>query len=201
MKPLIPNQGNIKSERIKRYFAEIAKKIILEEGIEQVSIRKIAKLAGYSYATIYNHFNAMDELLWYTRSIMIEDLGAHILLLNNEKIHTVQGLKNLFRSYMDYFITNPNIFRFFYFHCLDITQKKVKSLAEAPEFNERIDSTFKFLIESGKFSAEEVGIIIKNLIFSIQGTLTLLTSGNDVMTIETAYKNLDELIDYLIKEV
>ena len=46
----------IRKKRMRRYFVEAAKKIIQEEGIDGVTLRKVAKGAGYNGATLYNYF-------------------------------------------------------------------------------------------------------------------------------------------------
>lgn len=61
-------------------------------------------------------------------------------------------------------------------------------------------STFEFLVKNGKYSYDAIAVIMKTIIYSIHGLLTLLTTGNDGLEIETTYQNLDELIDYLLKD-
>ena len=53
----------IQKARIIHYFIEAAVKIIDEEGIEGVSIRKVADIAGYNSATLYNYFDDLPHLL------------------------------------------------------------------------------------------------------------------------------------------
>jgi len=47
------------------YFIEAAQKIIEDEGIKNVTIRKVAILAGYNSATIYNYFQNLNHLLHF----------------------------------------------------------------------------------------------------------------------------------------
>ena len=47
---------DIKKKRVMMYFIEAIQELILNEGIENLSIKKIAKKAGYNIATIYNYF-------------------------------------------------------------------------------------------------------------------------------------------------
>lgn len=51
--------------RTMKYFIEAADNIIEEEGIEKVTIRKVADIAGYNSATIYNYFQNIEHLLFY----------------------------------------------------------------------------------------------------------------------------------------
>jgi len=49
-----------------RYFIEAVQKIIEEQGIEEVNIRKVSDIAGYNSATIYNYFNDFDHLMFFS---------------------------------------------------------------------------------------------------------------------------------------
>ena len=55
--------NTIKANRVKSYFIEAAKEIIIKEGPENVSVRKIANLSGYSYGSIYNYYTELNELM------------------------------------------------------------------------------------------------------------------------------------------
>jgi len=46
----------IKKRRVMTYFIEAANEIIKEEGINGITIRKVADKAGFNSATIYNYF-------------------------------------------------------------------------------------------------------------------------------------------------
>lgn len=56
---------DIQKKRMMSYFIEATNKIIEEEGIEDVTIRKVADLAGYNSATLYNYFNNLDHLIFF----------------------------------------------------------------------------------------------------------------------------------------
>lgn len=53
----------IQSERKIRYFVEAAWTIEDTEGTEAITARKVADLAGYNVATLYNYFENLDHLL------------------------------------------------------------------------------------------------------------------------------------------
>ncbi len=48
-----------------KYFIDAAAQIIAEEGIEGVTIRKVADLAGYNVATVYNYFSNLEHLIFF----------------------------------------------------------------------------------------------------------------------------------------
>lgn len=59
------DKKEIQRRRKMIYFIEAAAQIIEEEGLEAVTIRKVADLAGYNSATLYNYFENLDHLKLY----------------------------------------------------------------------------------------------------------------------------------------
>ncbi|SCY72089.1 TetR/AcrR family transcriptional regulator [Alkaliphilus peptidifermentans] len=55
----------IKKKRMMGYFIEAASNIIENEGLEAVTVRKVASLAGYNSATLYNYFENLHHLVYF----------------------------------------------------------------------------------------------------------------------------------------
>jgi AcrR family transcriptional regulator len=55
----------IQTIRVMSYFIDATTQIIEKEGIDKVTIRKIADLAGYNSATIYNYFEDLSHLVFF----------------------------------------------------------------------------------------------------------------------------------------
>jgi len=193
------NKRKLKTERVKRFFAETVKEMIIKEGVGSISVRKVADLAAYSYATMYNHFKNLDELLWYTRNIMIGDIVEHIKENNRTEIRDVESIKKLFKTYVDYFIEYPNVFEFFFFHHLDKSGKKVTHIAKEMNFDETLKATFEYFALSGKLNIKELEIVIKTIVFSVHGMLLIYISDKDDMAKDDFYQSLDDIISYLFR--
>ncbi len=54
----------IQEQRIKNYFIQATKDLLKGEGLRTVSVRNIADRAGYSYATLYNYFKDVKDLVF-----------------------------------------------------------------------------------------------------------------------------------------
>lgn len=193
---LTNDKQSLKKKRIKMYFLESAKDIIINEGVENVSVRKIANMAGYSYATIYNYYDDLNELLWDVKAIMINELFEYIQKKMNRSAYDCDGLKKLFKTYVDYYFENPNIFNFFYFHHLS---KPVKSSNEAePDYSEMWAKTFSGFVHSGKLQEKDIEVAAKIFIYSMHGMLTLSFSSNGDLTKNNVYRDLEKIVDYLL---
>ena len=183
---------NNKRDRISKLFIEIAKDMIIREGVLSVSVRKIADEAGYSYATIYNYFDDLNSLLWAVKKDMIQDL---IIWMDEQHSSDLVGIKHLFHRYIEYYITNPNIFRFFYFYSLEVP---IEELEQEFNFSLMWNATFSGVMEEYNLSLSDLEIISKTLIYSIHGILTLHFSQNGNLNMNIICSDIDKIIDYLI---
>lgn len=59
------NNKEIKKKRMWQYFVEATAEIVEEEGINKITIRKVADKAGYNSATIYNYFSEISHLIFF----------------------------------------------------------------------------------------------------------------------------------------
>ncbi|MGO4886581.1 TetR/AcrR family transcriptional regulator [Anaerobacillus sp. MEB173] len=59
------NKKEIQMKRMMGYFIDAASDIIEKEGVEHVTIRKVADIAGYNSATIYNYFGELSHLIFF----------------------------------------------------------------------------------------------------------------------------------------
>lgn len=55
------------------YFVNAAQKIIEDEGIDAVTVRKVSKMAGYNPATLYNYFDNLDYLVGFASIKYLQD--------------------------------------------------------------------------------------------------------------------------------
>ena len=187
---------NLKNQRVRAYFVQAAKKIILEEGVENVSVRKVADAAGYTFSTIYNYYGNLNELLQEVKADMIKDLVQHMAETRPSKVSDVEDIKKQNRLYVEYFIQNPNVFSFFYSYRLHPVQKEP---AEVPDFSSQYLETYRGFAERGIIRESEIPVLAKTFIYSLHGLLALYFSDNG-MTVQMLYEELDRVADFLLRE-
>lgn len=185
----------LKSDRVKKVFAETAREMIHEAGVESVSVRKVADRAGYSLGTVYNHFKNQDELLWETREIMILDVAKYMIPRNPDMIESIDDIKAVFRLFANYFVENPLVYRFFYYHELNKEDRPNTNFMDDPEVRAQFGKTFDYLVDRGMFSPEEVAIRSRLVVYAMFGMLTLYITNNDDLTLEELYQSLDDTVD------
>lgn len=189
------DKHSIKNQRVKSYFIEAAKEIILSEGVENVSVRKVADRAGYTFTTIYNYFKDLNELLQEVKSVMIQDVMVYMQGVDPHKKYELEDIKELNHQYAKYYIEHPNVFTFFYSYRLHpITHTREETL----DFSGHYLDTYREFVVRGVIKEDEVPVIAKTLIYALHGLLALYFSDNG-MTMDYLYAELDKTIEYLLK--
>src|SRR5512133_1434274 len=69
----------IQEQRMRGYFIQAAKEILKGEGLRSLNVRHIADKAGYSYATLYNYFEDVNELTFLCVNDFYEECRRHAI--------------------------------------------------------------------------------------------------------------------------
>lgn len=181
---------NIKKDRIISYFIEAAKEIIMGAGTDGISVRKVAEKAGYSYATIYNYYKNLHELLWDVKKSFVVELQEY-LIQNTIEATSEKDIKTMLHAYVSYFVEYPNVFRFFYMYPLD---NEIGDLEELFSIFGSIS-----LKTSSDFASAQLAnadIISKTCVYTVHGMLMLFFSSNG-MTKELLFYDLTKILDFL----
>ncbi|MBE0601785.1 MAG: TetR/AcrR family transcriptional regulator [Firmicutes bacterium] len=189
-----PKNSDIKSDRVRSFFVEAAKAIILRDGVDGASVRKVAALAGYSYATMYNYFLDLNQLLQETKHAMILDLVEHMGKVENPSLQGAEAIRYLNRKYALYFLDHPHVYRFFY-SC----QWEHDKEAAKPHFDYESSwqECYQRLVDDGVIRREDIMIVARTVIYAVHGLLALYFSNNGI-TREMLFSELDDATDYIV---
>jgi AcrR family transcriptional regulator len=104
----------IQEARMRQYFIQAAGEILKGEGIAALSVRNVADKAGYSFATIYNYFRDVNELVFHC----VNDFQEECRRFAHDHAETTtepkEKLKKTIQGYVNYFIQYPGIFELYY---------------------------------------------------------------------------------------
>ena len=91
-------------------------KLIDEEGINQLSLRKVASMCGVSQAAPYAHFNSKDDLLDAMREHVLDRFMERLNVAINAcpDINDPKLLVDMGKSYVLFFIEEPQYFTFLF---------------------------------------------------------------------------------------
>lgn len=124
---------------------------------------------------------------------MITDIIHHLQVSIPNKIHTLEDIHTLHRSYINYYFENPHVFRFFY------TYQLPTAPSQPQDFEALWYQTYGGFVENGTISLTAVPVIAKTLIYAMQGLLTLYFSDQQ-LTKEAVYQDITEIINHLLKK-
>lgn len=192
------DKKNLKRQRIKAYFLEAAKEIIINEGHEKVSARRVADMAGYSYATIYNYFKDINQMMREVKEAMVMELFGTLQKKMIRTAYDAEELKKGLRIYIEYYFENPNIFKFFYFYPFGRPSDEFEATYSRIDFGSMWSEAFKGLVQEGRIREQDIEITAKTLIYSIHGLITLCFSSNGDLTEEKVYAELDKIVDFIL---
>ncbi|MDP4095019.1 MAG: TetR/AcrR family transcriptional regulator, partial [Bacillota bacterium] len=178
---------------------DAAKEILVNEGVSNVSVRKVGEVTGYSYATIYNYFKNLDHLLWCTGLEFIQDI---IGIYDNgfaKARYSVEDLKELFIYYMDYYFSKPNVFRFFFFYQIINPADEIGQEFKRPSLEKYIINILEDLAGQNIIKKEEVKIISSLITNAVHGLLLMYFSNKRTVSKDEIKENAVNMIEFLLK--
>ena len=92
------------------YFIEATQKLIAEEGINGISIRKIAAEAGYNSATLYNYFDDFEHLVLFASVRYLRKYVAGLQEVLRPSYNALEIYRIIYRQFSRACFEAPEIF-------------------------------------------------------------------------------------------
>jgi len=188
------NNKDVQEQRVRGYFIQATNEILRGEGISNLSVRNVAEKAGYSYATLYNYFKDINELLSVCIIDFIEESKEFIIGETKDITQGKDRLEAIIKSYVKFFIQYPGIFELFY-----ITPLKNSDSAKAiiSFLEEMCNEDWTYIIEHDNYSKEEIDINKESVKYLITGLLVLYNNRR----YPTNYVNFRQMVDLQIENI
>lgn len=113
------NKRELQRKRIMTYFIDATNEIIENEGIESVTIRKVANLAGYNSATIYNYFENLDHLIFFAAMRYVKDYALALPDYLEDANNALDKFLKIWECFCHYSYKDPEIYYAIFFANLD----------------------------------------------------------------------------------
>ncbi len=104
----------IQEQRMRSYFIQATKDILKGEGLRSISVRNVSDRAGYSYATLYNYFKDVNELIFFCVADFQAECAEFVGNCTQGKAAGPEKLKATVMAYMGYFVEYPGVFDLFF---------------------------------------------------------------------------------------
>ena len=98
-------------EQMTNLILDAASTIISNEGIEQLSIRKIAKIIDYSPTIIYHYFKDKDDIIYQFVGKKYLEIIKNVVDQNSNCIDLIDKLKGMLYTYIKGALENPEIYK------------------------------------------------------------------------------------------
>lgn len=109
----------VQRKRIMTLFVDAADEIVREEGIDRITIRKVAEKAGYNSATLYNYFENVDHLILFTAMRYIGDYSRALPKYLEPSKHALDKFIRVWECFCHFAFRDPEIYRAIFFADLD----------------------------------------------------------------------------------
>lgn len=199
--------NDIKKKRILKAFIKSVRTVISEEGIENVTIRKVANKAGYNSATIYNYFDNLNQLIFFGAISFLDDYVKAIPFYLNKSDDTLDQFLLIWKCFVKNSFENPrifyaiftenigdsseNLFRKYYElfpeELNNIPKKYIPMLLES-ELSKRCSIHIKPCIEAGYFTTEMAEEVDERIRLIYHGMLSLMVNNRLNYSKEKAVK-------------
>lgn len=145
------NNKELRKNRVMMYFINATEELIREYGIEELTLREVAKKAGYNSATLYNYFENLDHLIFFAAMKYTKDytLALKTYLLDSK--NAMDRFLKVWECFCDFSYDNPEIYNAIFFPKSDKDVKYyVKQYYEIypNELIEEVDTTSTMLIKT-----------------------------------------------------
>jgi AcrR family transcriptional regulator len=115
----------IQESRMRGYFIQATKELLKGEGLRSINVRNIAEQAGYSYATLYNYFKDIKELVFLCVNDFQEECTNEIIKKVKKTPPGIERIKAITKAYIGYFVQYPSVFNLFFIEKIgDVGQKQ-----------------------------------------------------------------------------
>ena len=209
---------NIKKRRVMMYFIEATQELILNEGIENLSIKKIADTAGYNTATIYNYFEDLEELILYSSidylKIYLKDLKSEI----NSNMKAIEIYETIYKVFVHHSFEKPEIFHTLFFGKYSYKLEKIikkyyeifpdditgqtditKSVLVEGNIHNRDLPVIKQMIKEGSILEEEAPYIMEAIVRIHQSYLENILQQREKISLEEHEIKFFKIFNFLLK--
>lgn len=160
---------------LRRAILDTARHLLVEEGYNNLSMRKIARAVGCSATSIYLHFESRDALIHALIDDGMQQLHAALSDAYQGETATAQDLEALCRTYVDFGLANPEYYEvMFMLHPERMARYPPEKYRRARRSLESIGNALDDGRQRGVFNVDQVDVAASVLWTALHGAIALL---------------------------
>jgi len=189
---------------LKRKIVEVARQMFSEEGLANVSMRKLATRLGYSPGTLYLYFPSQTDLLneiWHDDFVALEQRFNQVVGDAGPDKSPSECLATILRGYAHYWFERPDHFRVMF-------MIKQARMADCPEcltqipplmrIREQMNRLVGQAMGNGEIRKDDPQLILDSLLESVQGVV-IMNTGWAPGVLACPKKTVDTVVEALLK--
>ena len=169
---------------IRRMILDASMKLFVEEGFENVSIRKIADLIEYSPTTVYLYFKDKNEILFNLHEVCFQKLAEY-----NEGLWVIKNplmrLHKMGENYIRFGLENPG-----FYDLMFIQRSPMAAIEKTAECEWTSGDTALGRLKEAVSEAMEMGLIIKGDVDAISMAIWGMVHGLVSLAIRDRFNKL-----------
>jgi AcrR family transcriptional regulator len=190
----------IQEQRMRGYFMQATKELLKGEGLKSLNVRSIADQAGYSFATLYNYFKDVKELVFLCVKDFEDECAAEIKQKVKKVPQGSERIKAITKAYIQYFVQYPSVFNLFFVEKLgDIGQKQPTAELIFTFLENLCADDWQYCIKSQDADENEIALVKQELTYVTAGMLLFymnrIQPANYTDFIEIVNKQTDTIIN------
>jgi len=185
---------------VRTSILQAAWQLVLEEGWQCLSIRKIADAIEYSVPVIYTHFENKE-------AILLEFTKAGFRLLNNQLLEAkarhpepAKQLEAMAYAYWNFAFENKEYYQLMYGLGMP-TCETVRQVPEVGKFTEVMQATVKDLINSNKNPATDSFLKFQTYWSMLHGLVSINLTGRSAASDQLNLSVLEDAVRGFVKNI
>ncbi|HMA64365.1 MAG TPA: TetR/AcrR family transcriptional regulator, partial [Chitinispirillaceae bacterium] len=175
--------------------------LIRGEGLEVISARNVAERAGYSYATLYNYFHDIRDLIFSCVEDFLEECRVFVLNSASKAPAGKEHLIAVVSGYCNFFIQYPGIFDLLFHQKVSAITTAQSKIGKIVDFLPELTANDWCVIVGGHSSDNEnSGGVQKVYVYAIHGLLLLYLNNRQVMEYSEVMLKVKELTEIAVQK-
>lgn len=206
-----------KKKKVMICFIEATEELMKEDDIDKISIRKIAKRAGYNSATLYYYFDDLEHLILFASIRYLREYTTALARKIKPTMTTLEKYRTVYETFNYYAFRSPVIFHNMFFgkyshkllnvikeyydifpDDLEGHEDLLKNLLKQGNMYYRDKQIVDELVKEGNVDTNKVDITLKILINVHQSYVYEAMIQGDKLDLESQEKSFLEIFDYLL---
>lgn len=184
---------------MRRYFIDATRELLKAEGLVSVNVRNVAEKAGYSYATLYNYFKDLNDLVFECVKDFQLECEAIVRSKTEQSEPGKEQLKTAVLSYVQYFVEYPGVFELFFLERMGKIGNRQSTSELIYTFLDRLcEPYWEYCLTQNLYSREVAAQKRRQLRFAVMGMLLFYQNRFQPETYPDFMALLNEQLDEIL---